>query len=175
MGTNPPGAPKGNAGLRLLLPGRQPLPGTASEAEVGGLPAASVSGRAEEASEAGGPGRDGGRRPGPEQERAQEKQFPPALSFFIYNLRFGPREGEAGAGRVGVRGRQRAPGRGAAGWGPPGQPRGAPGVVACQSPLTDWPLPDCFVLGVRQGPDNAAGSGYRSQISACLLGEGSSG
>lgn len=37
----------------------------------------------------------------------------------------------------------------------PGQPRGAPGVVACQSPLIDWPLSDCFVLGVLQGPDNA--------------------
>ena len=49
---------------------------------------------------------------------AQEKQFPPALlSFFIYNPRFGPREGEvSGAGPLaGVRGRQRARGRGAAG------------------------------------------------------------
>lgn len=41
---------------------------------------------------------------------AQEKQFPPALlSFFIYNPRFGPREGEvSGAGpRAGVRKRPR--------------------------------------------------------------------
>lgn len=56
---------------------------------------------------------------------AQEKQFPPALlSFFIYNPRFGPREGEVpaagpGAGvsrrseegpRAGAAGRRRHPG-----------------------------------------------------------------
>ena len=89
---------------------------------------------------------------------AQEKQFPPALlSFFIYNPRFGPREGEvSGAGpRAGVRGWQRAPGRGLPDGVRPGQPRGAPGVVACQSPLIDWPLSDWFVRGVLQGPDNA--------------------
>lgn len=95
--------------------------GTASEAEVrssggiclwagrGRLPR--LGGRAGMAAAASGAGAGA----------AQEKQFPPALlSFFIYNPRFGPREGEvSGAGaRVGVRGRQRAPGRGAAGWGP---------------------------------------------------------
>ena len=132
--------------------------GTASEAEVrssggiclwagrGRLPR--LGGRAGMAAAASGAGAGA----------AQEKQFPPALlSFFIYNPRFGPREGEvSGAGpRAGVRGWQRAPGRGLPDGVRPGQPRGAPGVVACQSPLTDWPLPDCFVLGVRQGPDNA--------------------
>lgn len=51
---------------------------------------------------------------------AQEKQFPPALlSFFIYNPRFGPREGEVGGAgpRAGVwrrRRRRRAGGGGAA-------------------------------------------------------------
>lgn len=52
---------------------------------------------------------------------AQEKQFPPALlSFFIYNPRFGPREGEVrGAGlRAGVTRRPRGgPGAGAGGAG----------------------------------------------------------
>ena len=42
---------------------------------------------------------------GPGAWAAQEKQFPPALlSFFIYNPRFGPREGE-----VSRRGREPAP------------------------------------------------------------------
>ena len=42
------GAPKGNAGLRILLPGRgQPLPGGRRETRKCGLPAAAVSGRAE--------------------------------------------------------------------------------------------------------------------------------
>ncbi|OWK11294.1 CCZ1, partial [Cervus elaphus hippelaphus] len=69
---------------------------------------------------------------------AQEKQFPPALlSFFIYNPRFGPREGEGGC-RMGS-----GPGS-----------RGARLESSLVNSLIDWPLPDCFVLGVRQGPDN---------------------
>ena len=71
-----------------------------------------------EAPEAGGPGWGAGPGGRAGAGAAQEKQFPPALlSFFIYNPRFGPREGEvSGAGpRAGVRGRQRAGGRGAAG------------------------------------------------------------
>lgn len=55
---------------------------------------------------------------------AQEKQFPPALlSFFIYNPRFGPREGEVRRGAAGTEG---GPGGGpATGVGARG-PRGAP-------------------------------------------------
>lgn len=62
---------------------------------------------------------------------AQEKQFPPALlSFFIYNPRFGPREGEVrGAGlRAGVS-RRPTRGRGAA-W-PDGRRRRVEGAAGC--------------------------------------------
>lgn len=63
---------------------------------------------------------------------AQEKQFPPALlSFFIYNPRFGPREGEVRG--AGLRGRQPAAEEGpgvrlgwTAGGVGPREPRGAP-------------------------------------------------
>lgn len=132
--------------------------GTASEAEVrssggsclwagrGRLPR--LGGRAGMAAAASGAGAGA----------AQEKQFPPALlSFFIYNPRFGPREGEvSGAGpRAGVRGWQRAPGRGAAGWGPARAAAGCAWGRRLSVSLIDWPLSDCFVLGVLQGPDNA--------------------
>lgn len=57
---------------------------------------------------------------------AQEKQFPPALlSFFIYNPRFGPREGEVARKAVprppaeGLRGREESGTRGLA-WQTPG-------------------------------------------------------
>lgn len=59
---------------------------------------------------------------------AQEKQLPPALlSFFIYNPRFGPREGEvSGAERGGARAAEAGGGGRRAGGGL-GEPRGAPG------------------------------------------------
>ena len=71
---------------------------------------------------------------------AQEKQFPPALlSFFIYNPRFGPREGEVrGAGpRAGVSRRpEEGPRAGAAGRRRPREPRGAPGRRPRPAPVT---------------------------------------
>lgn len=112
-----------------------------------------------EAPEAGGPGRDGGSgvrgrsRSGPREAvsagAAELLHLQPAL-------RAARGRGKWSGGARGRPWAAEGPGLGGLLDGVrPGQPRGAPGVVACQSPLTDWPLPDCFVLGVRQGPDNA--------------------
>lgn len=97
---------------------------TANEAEVR-FPAGSCLGPAEGGSRVG--GRAGMAAAAAGAGAAQEKQFPPALlSFFIYNPRFGPREGEvSGAGlRAGVSRRPRR-GRGRPARDGPGEPPGA--------------------------------------------------
>jgi hypothetical protein len=90
---------------------------------------------------------------------AQEKQFPPALlSFFIYNPRFGPREGE-----VTRRGRPRRPwggrARGGGGSGPSvpswrdtGPARPVPGRGTWREPDLTWqvPLPSAKMKNVRK-------------------------
>lgn len=97
---------------------------------------------------------------------AQEKQFPPALlSFFIYNPRFGPREGEVrGAGPAAGEGPRPgggwpAAGPGAAGCAREAAPaRPAPGST-CHSALLQrrFPRPRCARCGQgrRRGPGDA--------------------
>lgn len=119
---------------------------------------------------------------------AQEKQFPPALlSFFIYNPRFGPREGEVrGAGpRAGVSrrseegpraGAARRPATGPESWGASGRGHRAAPVT----PLLGRHLRG-FVPGLRPGqgisggPDNAGRVSLGSGIEASVLNEGSAG
>lgn len=103
---------------------------------------------------------------------AQEKQFPPALlSFFIYNPRFGPREGEvrgavpwAGASRRSEEGRR----AGAVAGRPASEPEKAGGGArpgeggggyraAPVTPLPGGFFRGCFVPGVR--PRNEWGPG----------------
>lgn len=121
---------------------------------------------------------------------AQEKQFPPALlSFFIYNPRFGPREGEVrGAGlRSGISRRPRRVagrlGRTAGGVGPR-EPRGAPGrrprparrraaLVTLRSSSIDPAAPGARPgPGVPRAPDDVGSICFRSGIHACVLNEG---
>lgn len=81
------------------------------------FPKAAASERAEGSLPERGPGRAGmaAAAAGPGAWAAQEKQFPPALlSFFIYNPRFGPREGEVSGGRGKRRGPQPEEGPGPA-------------------------------------------------------------
>lgn len=107
---------------------------------------------------------------------AQEKQFPPALlSFFIYNPRFGPREGEVrGAGlragvsrrprRVrgcGLAGRRAASGRGSRRVRPGGGP-GRPGAGAAPVTLRSSSIdPGCSRCA--PGPGGPAGARRRRQ------------
>lgn len=156
MGTNPtPGCAEGNAGLRLLLPGRrQPLQGDGeSEAEVRVFRRHLSLGGPREAPEAGtGPGWQPGVRG--RAGAAQEKQFPPALlSFFHLQPALRAARGEvSGAGaRVGVRGRRRPQVGGLLDGVRPGQPRGAPG-----RPLVNLPyrlaFTGLFCAGCAAGP-----------------------
>lgn len=63
------------------------------------FPKAAVSERAEGSLPKWGPAGMAAAAAGTGTWTAQEKQFPPALlSFFIYNPRFGPREGEVSCG-----------------------------------------------------------------------------
>lgn len=96
-----------------------------------GLLAAAVSGPAAEG------GSQGGDRAGMAAAAAgaaQEKQFPPALlSFFIYNPRFGAREGEVRGAEL-CAGVTRRPRRGRGQGGEAGRPAGrrrAPGAAGC--------------------------------------------
>lgn len=114
----------------------------------------------------------------------QEKQFPPALlSFFIYNPRFGPREGEVR--RDGPRGRQPGSeeGRGSlAGVGPrelrgaPGRRPGSAGASQHLSALLERHLPTLLCARCapgrwgrrRQSTQAGSVSGPRS-VPACVL------
>lgn len=100
---------------------------------------------------------------------AQEKQLPPALlSFFVYNPRFGPREGEvSGAERGCARGQ---PAAGAAGGGrrAPGAAgggrqvtlaaprRAAPATLPSSCGITEPECQECAGSRVRRGPGSAA-------------------
>lgn len=124
---------------------------------------------------------------------AQEKQFPPALlSFFIYNPRFGPREGEVrgtGPRAGGSRRSEEDPRAGAAGptRGGPGQPWGRGPGWAGGDPAQHLSLPSSggmgggFVSGVRPGQGISGGQtapqglSLESWIKACVLNEGSAG
>lgn len=106
-----------------------------------------------------GPGRDGGSGVrGRSRSGPREAVSPPALlSFFIYNPRFGPREGEVRErARVGVRGGVRSQVGGLLDGVRPAAAGCAWGRRLSIS-LTDWPLPDCFVLG-------AAGPRQRGRV-----------
>lgn len=101
---------------------------------------------------------------------AQEKQFPPALlSFFIYNPRFGPREGEVGGAgpRAGAGGGGGGGGQGAAGRrrsrAAAGCAREAAPGSTCQTALVERQLPGGLASGVCRGQGAAAGAGQRRQ------------
>lgn len=102
---------------------------------------------------------------------AQEKQFPPALlSFFIYNPRFGPREGEVRKGLRAAVTRRLRRGRGAAGrrrtWGTAGDfraaasARQAPGST-CHSALLERPLRRLLSASWAPGPGYTTGARRR--------------